>query len=250
MPAVYIGCSGFNYAGWKGTFYPDHLPRKKWLEYYCTIFSTVELNVTFYRLPLLRTFEKWHEETPHDFSFSLKGSRFITHIKRLLDPEEPLALFSERSSLLREKLKVVLWQFPPGFAVNMERLTRFVELLGRYPARNTLEFRNESWITKEVVDLCRAHNICLCMADWPPFINELPVTSDLVYMRRHGFEGDYATSYPKTVLRADAVRIKQYLAESKDVHVYFNNDAYGYAPKNAGDLEKMIKGHEEDGSYV
>ncbi|OPY83081.1 MAG: hypothetical protein A4E65_00716 [Syntrophorhabdus sp. PtaU1.Bin153] len=250
MPAVYIGCSGFNYTGWKSTFYPDHLPQKKWLEYYCTIFSTVELNVTFYRLPLLKTFEKWHEETPRGFSFSLKGSRFITHIKKLLDPEEPLALFSERSSPLQEKLKVVLWQFPPGFAINMERLERFVELLGRYPARNTLEFRNQSWMTEKVLNLCRTHNICLCMADWPPFINELPVTSDFVYIRRHGLEGDYATSYPETALTKDAASIKRYMADGKDVYVYFNNDAHGYAPRNAGELKKMIKDLQEDELHV
>lgn len=250
MPEIYIGCSGLNYTGWKGTFYPDRLPQKKWFEYYCTVFSTVELNVTFYRLPLLKTFEKWHEETPPDFSFSLKGSRFISHVKRLLDPEESLALFFERSSPLREKLKVVLWQFPPGFPLNMERLDRFVELLDRYPVRNTLEFRNQSWITDQVFDLCSAHNVSLCMADWPPFVNELPVTSDFVYMRRHGLEGNYATCYSETALGKDAARIGNYTANGKDVYVYFNNDAHGYAPRNAGELKEMIKGHEVNEHHV
>jgi len=250
MPTIHIGCSGFNYAGWKGTFYPDRLPQKKWFEYYCTIFSTVELNVTFYRLPLLNTFEKWHTETPRDFSFSLKGSRFITHVTRLLDPEKFLDLFFERSSPLRQKLKVVLWQFPPGFAVNMERLGRFVELLDRYPVRNTLEFRNQSWITDEVFDLCSTHNVSLCMADWPPFINELPITSNFVYVRRHGLEGNYATCYSEAALKKDAGRMRTYMADGKDVYIYFNNDAYGYAPRNGGELKEMIKDRATNETHV
>jgi len=142
MTELRIGCSGFNYRDWKGNFYPEYLPQKKWLEYYCTVFKTVELNVTFYRLPLVTTVEKWYAETPSDFAFSLKGSRFITHIKRLLDPEESLDLFFERAMLLKEKLKVVLWQFSPGFKIDLERLSRFLKLLENYPVRNTFEFRN------------------------------------------------------------------------------------------------------------
>ncbi|MCX5846370.1 MAG: DUF72 domain-containing protein [Deltaproteobacteria bacterium] len=241
MFEINIGCSGFHYTGWRGTFYPDDLPQKKWFEYYCATFSTVELNVTFYRLPLSKTFEKWYRETPHDFAFSLKGSRFISHIKRLLDPEESLDLFFERSSPLKEKLKIVLWQFSPGFTVNIERLKRFLELLCRYPARNTLEFRNQGWMTEEVFDLCSTHNVGLCMADWPAFINDLPVTSDFVYVRRHGLEGNYATCYSETALKKDAGKIKNYMGDGKDVYVYFNNDAYGYAPRNAKELKEMIK---------
>src|SRR5574340_1776394 len=136
MPEILIGCSGFNYPHWKGNFYPEHLPQKKWLEYYCTVFKTVELNVTFYRLPAVAIFEKWRAETPPDFGFSLKGSRYITHIKRLLEPEQPLERFFERALRLKEKLKVVLWQFPPGFKIDLERLGRFLELLENYPVRN------------------------------------------------------------------------------------------------------------------
>ncbi len=241
MPEPLIGCSGFNYRDWKGNFYPAELPQKKWLEYYCGVFRTVELNVTFYRLPLVKTFEKWYSETPPDFAFSLKGSRFITHIKRLKEPEAPLDLFFKRALNLREKLKVVLWQFSPSFKIDLERLRRFIKLLECYPVRNTLEFRNESWITESTIDLCRACKVALCMADWPEFLDNLPVTSDFVYIRRHGEGGSYATSYSKMVLRKDAGRLKNCVKDGKDVFIYFNNDFHGYAPKNARELAGMLE---------
>ena len=240
MPELLIGCSGFNYRDWKGEFYPGDLPQKKWLEYYCTVFKTVELNVTFYRLPLVKTLEKWHAGTPPDFAFSLKGSRFITHIKRLSDPEGPLNLFFERALRLKDKLKVVLWQFSPGFKIDLDRLSTFLRLLGDYPVRNTLEFRNESWMTKETIDLCKDSKVGLCMADWPEFLDDLPVTSDFVYIRRHGEGGNYATSYPKTALVKDARRLKNYLNNGKDAFIYFNNDLHGYAPGNARELTEML----------
>lgn len=241
MPDLMIGCSGFNYRGWKENFYPPALPQKKWFEYYCKAFNTVELNVTFYRLPLASTFKKWHDETPEDFIFSLKGSRFITHIKRLIEPKEPLKLFFERAMNLKGKLKVVLWQFPPSFKINLPRLKKFLKLLKKYPVRHTLEFRNESWITDDVAGICAENNVSLCMADWPEFIDKLPVTSDFVYIRRHGKDGNYATCYSKAEIREDAKRIKSYLKDKKDVYIYFNNDAFGYAPKNAAELMSMLK---------
>lgn len=241
MPDLRIGCSGFNYRGWRENFYPADLPQKKWFEYYCKVFNTVELNVTFYRLPIADTFKKWHDETPEGFVFSLKGSRFITHIKRLLDPEEPLRLFFGRAMNLREKLKVVLWQFPPSFKLNLSRLKKFLKLFKKYPVRHTLEFRHESWISGDVFALCMENNVSLCMADWPEFIDNLPVTSDFIYIRRHGAGGSYATCYSKAEIREDAKRIKSYLKDKKDVYIYFNNDAFGYAPKNARELMEMLK---------
>ncbi|MEN8264622.1 MAG: DUF72 domain-containing protein [Nitrospirota bacterium] len=240
MPDVRIGCSGFSYSSWKGTFYPEKLARRKWLQHYCSVFSTVELNVTFYRLPAPATFDKWYQETPRDFTFSLKGSRFITHVKRLSVKEESLDLFFNGALRLKEKLKVVLWQFPPTFKINTERLINFLRLLGDYPVRNTLEFRHESWITSDVIDICKEHNTGLCMADWPVFIDEIPVTSDFVYIRRHGEGGSYDTCYSKAALRKDSKRIKDYLKDGKDVFIYFNNDACGYAPGNARELIDIL----------
>ncbi len=235
-----IGCSGFNYSDWKGTFYPRGLAQSKWLGHYSTVFDTVELNVTFYGLPLSKSFERWRDETPDGFAFSLKGSRFITHIKRLLDVEEPVRTFFDRAMILDEKIKVVLWQFPAAFKYDIARLNIFLHLLSHYPVRHTLEFRNESWINDETVALCKGLNISLCTADSPPFLNDVPQTSDFVYIRRHGVSGNYSSDYPKSDLRKDASEIKSYL-KTKDVFIYFNNDAYGYAPKNARELAEMLK---------
>jgi uncharacterized protein YecE (DUF72 family) len=241
MTGLWIGCSGFTYRHWKETFYPRDLPQSKWLEYYSSVFSSVELNVTFYRLPLTSTFAKWHNQTPPGFVFSLKGSRYITHNKRLLEVEEPLNRFFERALELKEKLKVVLWQFPPGFKANPERLDSFLGLLEQYPVRNALELRHESWITAEVISLCQRHNINLCLADWPGFIDDLPITSDFVYIRRHGAGGRYASDYSPRALKKDARRIKGYIQDGKEVFIYFNNDASGYAPKNARELMRLLK---------
>lgn len=240
MTGPWIGCSGFNYRHWKGTFYPEDLPQRRWFKHYCTVFTTVELNVTFYRLPLSSTYIKWHDQTPQGFAFSLKGSRYITHVKRLLNVEEPLERFFKGALQLKEKLKVVLWQFPPGFKVNLERLNSFLGLLQKIPIRNTLEFRHESWITAEVFSLCQKHNISLCLADWPDFIDDLPITADFVYFRRHGVGGSYASDYPPGALKKDARRIMDHIQEGREVFMYFNNDAYGYAPKNAQELMRLV----------
>jgi uncharacterized protein YecE (DUF72 family) len=241
MAELNIGCSGFNYPHWRGAFYPEGMPQRQWLSHYASVFASVELNVTFYRLPSASTFEKWRLETPPDFIFTLKGSRFITHVKRLRDPEEPLERFFAAALELREKLGAVLWQLPPGFRAENQRLERFLKLLDGYPVRNTLEFREESWLGDETVSLCREHNVPLCMADWPQFLVETPLTADFVYIRRHGRSGDYATEYSQGELVADAGRIRGYLEGGRDVFIYFNNDAMGYAPKNAWELKGMLE---------
>ncbi|MEN6488373.1 MAG: DUF72 domain-containing protein [Smithella sp.] len=240
MKQLYIGCSGFSYDQWQGTFYPAGIPKTKWLAYYCTVFSSVELNVTFYRLPKQETFEKWHRQTPSNFSFAIKGSRFITHVKRLRDPAENLERFFAAALHLNDKLKIVLWQFPPSLSINTERLAKFLQLLAKYKLRNTLEFRNRSWLTEDVYYLCRKYNTSLCMADWPEFIDELPLTADFVYIRKHGRCGDYAGCYTQEELKRDAGRIRNYLREGRDVFIYFNNDAFGFAPQNAQELRQIL----------
>lgn len=241
MPEIKIGCSGFSYKHWKEVFYPQGLPQTKWLEFYTSIFSTVELNVTFYHLASEDAFNTWYKHTPPDFAFAAKGSRYITHVKRLVDPTEPLKKFFEGALLLKEKLKVVLWQFPPAYRVNLDRFSSFLAMIRKFPVRHAFEFRNESWIIPAVVDLCREHNAGLCMADSPEYINDLPVTSDFVYIRRHGHGAQYAGRYSKTQLAHDASRIKKYLEQGNDVFIYFNNDAHGYAPANARELKAMLE---------
>jgi len=241
MPEVYIGCSGFSYYGWRKRFYTEGLLQKEWLNYYSSVFSTVELNVTFYRLPSKTTFKRYFSQTPPNFSFALKGSRLITHLKRLADPEEPIRAFFESALILEDKLKVVLWQFPPGFKVDTERFINFLKLLSPYKKRYAFEFRNKSWINDEIVEILRQFNAAFCMADWPDFIDDLSLTSDFVYIRRHGHEGNYATCYTFNEISKDAERIKMYLQNGKDVFIFFNNDAYAYAPKNALQLISLLR---------
>ncbi|OGW48748.1 MAG: hypothetical protein A2078_04970 [Nitrospirae bacterium GWC2_57_9] len=240
MPELAIGCSGFSYKHWKKVFYPADLPERKWLEYYSTVFSSVELNVTFYHLPSPAAFQSWYRDTPEGFTFAVKGSRYITHVKRLVDPAEPLKKFFEGANLLKEKMAVVLWQFPPSFKLNHPRFSAFLDRLERYPFRHAFEFRNESWIVSEVIDLCRDRGAALCMADSPQFNDDLPVTADFVYLRRHGQAASHEGSYSKGQLARDAARIRSYLKQGKDVFIYFNNDPHGYAPANARDLAALL----------
>ena len=236
-----IGCSGFLYDHWRKNFYPDDLSKVYWLEYYSRHFSTVELNVTFYKLPERETFAKWYSSTPEGFIFSLKGSRFITHIKKIKDCEEPVDAFLSRATLLKEKLGIILWQFPPTFTMDMERLKDFLEVLRPYSMRNAFEFRNKTWINKKIIDLLKKEKAAPCMADWPDFLDKLPLTADFVYIRRHGEEGSYATSYSTESLKKDAKRVNAYFRQKKDVFIYFNNDAFGYAPRNALELATLVK---------
>lgn len=243
MPEILVGCSGFNYFGWKKRFYPEDLPQRKWLEYYSSVFRCVELNVTFYRLPTQSTFKRWYTATPKDFSFVLKGSRLITHVKRLNEVEEPLRTFFERALVLGEKLKVTLWQFSAGFKLDIERLEGFLKMLSHYKIRAAFEFRNESWINEDVINMLAEHGFTLCMADWPSFLNELPVKSNYVYIRRHGHQGDYSSCYTEEEISSLARRIKEYAESGKDVYIFFNNDAYAYAVYNARQLIDILKSY-------
>jgi uncharacterized protein YecE (DUF72 family) len=240
MADVRIGCSGFLYDHWRGPFYPEDLPRNRWLDYYCKYFSTVELNVTFYRLPERETFAKWYLSTPENFVFSLKGSRFITHVKKMKDCEEPIEAFFSRASVLKEKLGVILWQMPPTFNLDLERFKEFLDALRPHGVRNTFEFRNKTWINKKIFTLLEKENVSFCIADHPDFLKDLPVTADFIYIRRHGESGGYATSYSTESLKEDAKFIKANLKKKKDVFMYFNNDAFGYAPKNAVELNDLM----------
>ncbi|HOC45582.1 MAG: DUF72 domain-containing protein [Syntrophorhabdaceae bacterium] len=240
MTRLRIGCSGFSYKDWKGTFYPGDLPGKRWLAYYSEIFPTVELNVTFYRLPGAEIFTKWYGETPADFSFALKGSRLITHLKRLRDVEGLVDEFFARALSLKEKLSVVLWQFPSSFTFEKDRFKKFLAILDKYPAWNAFEFRSDTWVNEDVTQMCRNHGAALCMADWPQYIAILPITAGFVYIRRHGEQGSYTSSYSRESLERDAGRIRTYLDEGLDVFVYFNNDACGYAPNDARELMELV----------
>jgi uncharacterized protein YecE (DUF72 family) len=241
MPKYRIGCSGFLYDSWRGVFYPEDLPHKEWLAFYASKINSVELNVTFYRLLKKEAFDKWYRETPSDFSFVLKGSRFVTHIKKLKDVEMPLSTFFNITTPLGKKLEVVLWQFPPNLKVNLRSLEDFIEYLNQYPARQVFEFKNKNWFNKKVFKILSASNIAICMSDWPDYADEVPLTANFVYLYRQGEEGKYASSYTTEQLQKDAKLIKEYMLQGKDVYIYFNNDAFGYAPQNAMELRAILE---------
>lgn len=241
MHKLYIGSSGFHYDHWKGNFYPDDMTKRGWLDYYSKKISTVELNETFYNLPDKETFTKWHKETPPGFIFSVKGSKFITHTKKLKASLEPVDVFFSRVLALREKLGVILWQLPAGLKPDPARLADFLALIKPYGVKSTFEFSEEAWISKKIISLLEKENAALCMSDAPEFLNDLPVTADFVYIKRYGITGRPDTCYNTEQLKADALRIKKYTKQNKDVYVYFNNDASGYAPKNALELIKILK---------
>ena len=239
---INIGCSGFLYKDWRGSFYPENLPQVNWFSYYVKYFDSIELNITFHRHLKKETFYKWYNETPKDFSMCLKGSRFITHVKKLKDVEMPVESFFNSASPLMEKLKVVLWQLPSHIRYNYKSLEEFVRLIVQYKARHAFEFRHESWITEKVVDLLHSENIALCMADCPDHLRELPLTADFVYIRRHGKDCSYATLYTDEEIEEDVGQIKIYAQQDKEVYFFYNNDVSAYATKNAQTMIKMIRG--------
>lgn len=245
-PGVYIGTSGYNYPHWgEGVFYPPHLPQNKWLEYYARFFPTVELNVTFYRLPQEKTFVNWYLRTPENFHFVLKGSRFITHVKKLKDSKEPLSLFLERAGNLKEKLRIILWQFPPAFPVDMEKLGNFARLLSSATdsprVNHAFEFRHPSWFTSQVYDLLRSHNFSLCIAHSKRWPLALEITADFIYLRFHGGEVLYGSNYSEEELREWAGRIRAWRKGGREIYAFFNNDAHGFAVKNGLRLGELVK---------
>jgi uncharacterized protein YecE (DUF72 family) len=242
---ILVGTSGYNYPHWwNGTFYPSDLPQKKWLEYYSEHFDTVELNVSYYRLPKKEVFESWYKRTPKKFVFAVKGSRFITHIKRLKDCREPLSLFLDHASPLKEKLGVVLWQLPPRFKFLKERFEEFCVLLSTLPRsklrRHAFEFRDGSWFCNEAFRILEEFHFALCIAHGSGLPFSEKITSDFIYLRFHGGEVLYGSNYSDKELKQWAGKIQDWRKRNKTIFAYFNNDAYGFAVKNAHTLKKIV----------
>jgi len=242
---ILIGTSGYNYPHWgNGVFYSSDLPQRKWLEFYTQYFKTVELNVSFYRLPKKETFEGWYGRTPKGFLFSVKGSRYITHIKRLKDCREPLSLLLSHASLLREKLGVLLWQLPPRFSFKKERLEEFCVLLSTLPSskplRHAFEFRDESWFCEEAFKILTDFKFAFCIAHGSGLPYMERITSHFVYLRLHGGEVLYGSNYSDQELKEWAAKILSWKRKVREMFVYFNNDAFGFAVKNALVLKKLL----------
>jgi uncharacterized protein YecE (DUF72 family) len=230
---VRIGCSGWNYAHWRERVYPKGLPARRWLEYYATLFDTVEVNTTFYRLPTRSAVAGWVEQTPKSFLFTVKASRYLTHIKRLTDMESGVARFYERIEPLVEsgKLGPVLWQLPASFRRNDERLASALEHLP--DGRHCFEFRHESWFDDEVYALLRKRGVALVIGDNPkrPFQTH-ELTADWTFVRFHYGRRGRNGNYSERELEEWRRRVAAWRARV-DVYAYFNNDWEGYAVRNA-----------------
>jgi uncharacterized protein YecE (DUF72 family) len=237
---AFIGTSGYFYQHWAGeVFNLAGLPQKDWPAYYFRSFDSLELNFAFYRLPTEKAFEGWRRGSPPHARFAVKGSRFITHMKKLSEPEQHLALYFSRARHLGAKLKMVLWQLPPRFRKNTERLKGFVRELARHgPVRHCFEFRDPSWLSPDVFDVLREGNMALCMADPPVMAGFYPETADYIYLRRHGSPAQPSCS--PSHLAKDARDIQEWVGQGKDVYICFNNDAGGWAVRNASDLKRLL----------
>jgi uncharacterized protein YecE (DUF72 family) len=238
---IYIGTSGWHYKHWAGTFYPEDIKSNEQFAYYQDSFDTVELNNSFYHLPDRATFRKWKETTPKNFIFSVKGSRYISHMKKLSDAREPLRVFLHNARGLGRKLGPVLFQLPPGWKLNLERLQTFLKLLPP-TLRVAFEFRNMSWYTPEVYDALRAHGCAFCIYELAGHLSPLEVTADFVYIRLHGPGAKYQGSYRRTILKKWAKRLLAWRDKGIDSYIYFDNDQAGYAAFNAQTLQELING--------
>jgi len=283
---IRIGISGWRYKGWRGTFYPPELAQRRELEFASQRLNSIELNGSFYSLQRPSSFQRWYEETPPDFVFSVKGTRFITHMLRLLQVETPLANFFAQGLLrLKEKLGPILWQFPANFKWDPDRLESFFSILPRThkeaarlakrhderldgrswfnvrddrPLRHAIEIRNDSFVREEFIALLRKHKVALVAADtveWPLLMD---LTADFVYCRLHGSEVLYASGYDRDAIERWANRAVQWArggevedgkkasathgpaAKSRDVFVYFDNDAKVRAPFDAMQLRTRV----------
>lgn len=233
-----IGCSGFYYKDWVGAFYPEDLNKKEWLDFYAQSFDTVEINNSFYRMPKETTVQGWYDRTPADFLFTLKGSRYVTHIKRLKDPKESLSSFYHLADILAEKLGCILWQLPPTMKKDPERLINFCKATSP-EYNNVVEFRHNSWFDEETYDILREYKVAYCIISAPKGLPEnIVTTADFSYVRFHGKENWYDYDYSDKQLS----RWKQDIEsiDAKRVFIYFNNDVKVRAVKNAKTLKQML----------
>jgi uncharacterized protein YecE (DUF72 family) len=237
---VFVGTSGWHYKHWVGLFYPPKFPPDQMLEFYAEHFDTVELNNTFYHLPQPSSFDKWRESTPRRFLFAVKGSRFITHMKKLKDPEPGLKKFFHGPERLEDKLGPILFQLPPRWKLNTTRLEEFLNALPN-GHQYVFEFRDESWLTNEVYELLRKYNAAFCIHDLGGKQTPLEITANFTYIRFHGpGEAKYSGSYSRVQLKTWANRIEEWKRDLKQVYVYFNNDIGGHAVENAKTLKELL----------
>ncbi len=238
MAELRIGTSDWVYKHWRDIFYPKGLPARAWFAHYASLFNTVEINNSFYRLPPETTFDAWRKQAPPGFLYAVKASRYLTHVRRLINPEEPLKTFLERADHLGPTLGPILYQLPPRWHVNLPRLEYFFSLL---PAGYThvVEFRDQSWLIEDVFQLLERYHVAHCIHDMRPLEVPLRVTAGTAYVRFHGAPVQ-GGNYPADALRTWAERIERWHRDQIPVYAYFNNDPHGYAIQNALSLKQLL----------
>jgi uncharacterized protein YecE (DUF72 family) len=237
MAQIRVGTSGWSYAHWRGRFYPEKLPARDHFSFYASHFDTVELNNSFYRQPPRERFEAWARQSPEGFLFAVKGSRYITHIKRLQIERDSVERVVEAARGLGDRLGPILFQFPASFRLDLDRLDAFLPML-EGPERFTLEFRHDSWLTPEVYARLRDHRIALCIPDHPKMPQACEITTDFTYVRMH--LGASGIGYSRPALRAWAGRLLAWRQAGTASYVYFNNDMEGYAIRNAKTFLELL----------
>jgi len=238
--SCHIGTSGWHYKHWKGPFYPEDFSEREFLDFYSKRFSAVEINNSFYQLPDPGTLRQWHRTVHGDFIFAVKASRYITHMKKLKDPRKSLSNFLKVIDTLKDKLGPVLFQLPPRWHINAERLESFLNQLPReYPC--AFEFRDSSWFDEKIYQVLTDYNAAFCVYELAGHRSPERVTSDYVYIRLHGPKAAaYEGSYSKQCLNTWADKIRKWMKDGREVYCFFDNDQYGYAAKNAAALREIL----------
>lgn len=238
---IHVGTSGWIYGHWEGIFYPEDLSQGEYLPFYADSFSTVEINNTFYRLPEAGTVENWEERAPEGFLFAVKANRYITHMKNLLDPEEPVERMMDRIRRLEDKLGPILFQLPPQWNVNAERLRNFVAVLPE-GYQHVFEFRNSTWYTEEVYEILEESGCGFCIHDSKDAPAPQKFTADFTYVRFHGSQETSGGKYRPDHLQEWAEKLAAWEERGLEVYAYFNNDWQGFAIENARELKERLEG--------
>lgn len=239
---LHIGTSGWSYAHWsRGRFYPQGLKQTDWLGFYAGHYDTVEVNTTFYHLPRESLVDGWRERAPEHFQFGIKMWRRVTHLKKLLNVGEDLDIFFQRIMRLKPtQLGPLLVQLPPSLHCDAIRLEEFLTTLRErsagYPWKVTIEFRHPSWYCDEMTEVLDRHGVAVCLHDHTAGPVDNANNVPLVYLRRHGGIGNYQGSYTPTQIQRDAESIQRWLAEGREIYVYYDNDVEGYAIDNSRQL--------------
>jgi uncharacterized protein YecE (DUF72 family) len=237
---VRIGCSGWVYKHWRGIFYPEDLPQKRWFEFYASEFDTVEINNSFYRLPSGDTFEKWRKQAPPGFCYAVKANRHLTQAKKLKDCEEALERMMSAVQRLSDRLGPILYQLPPSLKLNLARLESFLKILPK-GLTSVFEFRNKSWYVPETYDLLDRYGASFCVHDMPGSASDRNAVGRIAYVRFHGGEGKYWGRYSDEGLLSWADWILGEARRGRGVWCYFNNDIHGHAVEDARTLRSMVR---------